>query len=155
MENIELKQNLLDSLQDSISLLGLIISDTEGDRRYKTVYRKRLQQTKTELEYIYRDLQATLPHPYQKDLFGASLREVIHRGYKIEPIGFDPETNRYSSRIVQMPITRLLGQLKEAIVDTDKAIRTYPDTPELELIKKDLKALHKEIARFAKEKKLQ
>jgi hypothetical protein len=155
---LELQQNLFDNLQDSIHLLDEIILDIQGERRYKVVHRKRLQQTKLELEYIYKDLKASL-QPQDTDLFRRTLREVvegeIHKGYKIEPTGFDPETNRYSSRVVKMPIAQLLSQFKEAIFITDKAIRTYPDIPELELIKQDLKALHKEITRFAKEKKLQ
>lgn len=83
------------------------------------------------------------------------LIEDIHRGYEIEPTGYDPEINKYSSRVVPMPITRLLDQLKQATVDMDKAITAYPDySSEMEMIQKDIKTLHREIARFAKEKKL-
>lgn len=83
------------------------------------------------------------------------LIEQIHRGYELEPTGFDPELNKYSSRVVPMPITRLLDQLKQATVDMDNAIRAYPDyNKEMNLIKKDIKALHREITKFAEDKKL-
>jgi len=81
--------------------------------------------------------------------------QEINKGYRLEPTGYDPEINKYSSRVVPMPITRLLDQLKQATVDMDKAITAYPDySSEMEMIQKDMKTLHREIARFAKEKKL-
>lgn len=83
------------------------------------------------------------------------LKDDVHKGFRLEPTGYDPELNKYSSRVIQMPMTRLLDQLKEAIFDSEKAIKQYPDHPELKLIKKDLQALHREVSKFAKDKDLE
>lgn len=83
------------------------------------------------------------------------LAEDVHKGFRLEPTGYDPELNKYSSRVIQMPMTRLLGQLKEAIFDSEKVIKQYPDHPELKLIKKDLQALHREVSKFAEDKGLE
>lgn len=155
----ELSKQLYTHLYQSIKILDEIILDLKGNRReYKSDYVKNLEATKKELEYIFTNLRTVLK-PEHKNLFRRTLREVVyedvHKGFRLEPTGYDPELNKYSSRVIQMPMTRLLGQLKEAIFDSEKVIKQYPDHPELQLIKKDLQALHKEVLKFAEEKGLE
>ena len=153
-----LNQELFDHLSKTIEVLDQIIANMNISTRTTVPYSRRFLETRKELQRILTDLQAEL-EPEHKNLFRRTLREVVyedvHKGFRLEPTGYDPELNKYSSKVIQMPMTRLLGQLKEAIFDSDKTIKQYPDHPELKLIKKDLQALHREVSKFAKEKDLE
>jgi len=153
-----LNQELFDHLSKTIEVLDQIIANMNISTRTTVPYSRRFLETRKELQRILTDLQAEL-EPEHKNLFRRTLREVvyedIHKGFRLEPTGYDPELNKYSSRVIQMPMTRLIDQLKQAIFDSDKAIKQYPDHPELKLIKKDLQALHREVSKFAKEKDLE
>jgi len=153
-----LNQELFDHLSKTIEVLDQIIANMNISTRTTVPYSRRFLETRKELQRILTDLQAEL-EPEHKNLFRRTLREVVyedvHKGFRLEPTGYDPELNKYSSRVIQMPMTRLIDQLKQAIFDSDKAIKQYPDHPELKLIKKDLQALHREVSKFAKEKDLE
>jgi hypothetical protein len=154
----DLNQELFNHLSKTIEVLNQIIADMNISTRTRVPYKGRFLETRKELQYILRDLQAEL-EPEHKNLFRRTLREVVyedvHKGFRLEPTGYDPVLNKYSSKVIQMPITRMLDLIKQAISDSDQAIKTYPEHSELKLIKQDLRSLHRELIKFATEKGLE
>jgi predicted nucleic acid-binding Zn-ribbon protein len=82
--------------------------------------------------------------------------EEINKGFRLEPIGFDPELNKYSSRVIQMPVTRLIDQLDQALKDVDPVLKNYPKhTDKFKDLKSDLRALVKELRKFSNDNELE
>jgi len=147
------RKSIVKKLQDSANELDTLVTAYRQDRK-TTMVAKNLELLKKGLESDATVLaygERIYPLPGEEGMF-----QEINKGYRLEPTGFDPEMNKYSSRVVKTPITRLVDQLTETFKDVDPVIKTYPEHKDkFKDLKSDLGALIKELKNFSKENKLE